>query len=51
MINVAVASTIFLFCLIGFGATSWKLGKQAGAEDTLQYLLDEGIIEIDFEED
>lgn len=40
------ALAIFCFCLIGCGYCSWKLGKQEGITDTVQYFIDTGVIEV-----
>lgn len=51
MISVDIALTIFLFILIGSGYTSWKIGHKNGTESMLQYLVDNGVIEIDYEDE
>ena len=51
MVTIEFAFIIFALCMTGCAAVSWRLGKTAGAEDTLQFLIDEGIITIDFEDE
>ena len=48
MITV-MQGAIFIFCLIGCGITSWQLGKTHGIADAVEYLIDEGIVEVDDE--
>lgn len=38
---------IFIFCLIGCGITSYKLGRQEGIETTIEHLVDEGLLNIE----
>lgn len=40
-------TAIFLFCVFGCGATSWYYGRKSGIEATLEYLAEEGYIEIE----
>lgn len=49
MIELFTASTIFAVCMIGCGMTSFHLGRQEGIENTVQYLIDEGVLEVDDE--
>lgn len=51
MVNLTFAFVIFGICLAGSSYTSWRLGKQAGAEDTLEFLVDQGIIQIEYDEE
>ena len=37
------AIVVFIFCLIGCGIHSWRLGRRDGIEGTVQYLIDQGI--------
>ena len=41
---------IFIFCLIGCGLTSWKMGISAGIQASVQYFVDEGVIELEEED-
>jgi len=41
---------IFIFCLLGCGITSHRLGKQEGIETTIEHLVDEGLLEVNVEE-
>ena len=41
---------IFIFCLIGCGMTSHHLGKQEGIHQTIEHLVDEGLLEVNVEE-
>jgi hypothetical protein len=41
--------SIFMFCLIGCGFTSWHVGKNHGIEMAVQYLIDQGVLEINEE--
>jgi len=49
VIELFTASTIFAVCMIGCGMTSFHLGRQEGIENTVQYLIDEGVLEVDDE--
>lgn len=40
------ATLIFLLCLVGSGVTSYSLGKRKGIEGTVEYLVDEGLLEV-----
>ena len=40
---------IFIFCLLGCGIHSWKLGKSQGVEATVQYMIDTGVLEVEDE--
>jgi len=40
---------IFMFCLIGAGLTSHRLGKQEGMEDVIAHLVETGQIELEDE--
>ena len=42
---------IFTFCLIGCGLHAFHLGKLVGIENTVEYLHEKGIVEVeDYEE-
>jgi hypothetical protein len=38
---------VFIFCMIGCGISSYKLGKQEGIETTIEHLVDEGLLKVD----
>lgn len=42
---------IFIFCLLGCGITSYKLGRQEGIETTIEHLVDEGLLEVNVEQE
>jgi hypothetical protein len=42
---------IFIFCLIGCGLQSWWIGRRNGVQTTVDYLLDEGYLELDEEKE
>lgn len=42
---------VFVFCMIGLAWTSWKLGIKHGAESAVDYLIDNGILEVEEEYD
>ena len=37
---------IWIFCMLGLGITSYRLGHTAGMEDMVQHLVDEGILKV-----
>lgn len=42
---------IFVFCLIGCGVHSYSLGKTHGIASTVEYLIEQGVLqEVDEEE-
>lgn len=41
------AYVIFAFCMIGCAGHSYFLGRRAGIEGTVQYLIDQGVLEVD----
>ena len=43
------AIVVFIFCLIGCGIHSWRLGRRDGINGTVEYLIDKGILEVDDE--
>lgn len=47
--NIYEAYLLFAACLIGCGIHAWNLGRRAGIEGTVQYLIDEGVLELDEE--
>jgi len=38
---------IFIFCMIGCGIQCWHLGKGVGIEHTVQYMIDQGVLELE----
>lgn len=40
---------IFIFCLLGAGYSSFNLGRKDGINSTVEYLIDEGVLEVDDE--
>lgn len=40
---------VFVFCLIGCGFTSFRLGRQEGIENTVQYMIDQGVLQVEEE--
>ena len=42
---------IWIFCMIGLGITSYRLGHQSGMEDMVQHLVDEGVLKLEANED
>ena len=40
---------IFVFCLIGCGITSYRLGYHYGVVGAVEHLIDEGVLEVDDE--
>jgi hypothetical protein len=40
-------TAVFLICLIGAGLTTYALGKKEGIKGTIEYLIEEGLIEVD----
>ena len=49
MIELHVGITVFPICMAGCALTSFHLGRQEGIESTVQYLIDQGVIDIDEE--
>jgi hypothetical protein len=41
--------SIFLFCTLGCGLSSYHLGRRVGIEDTVTQLVNEGIIVLEDE--
>jgi len=50
MISTPIAA-IFIFCLVGCSITSWYLGKQRGIADAVTYLVQEGLLTFEEDED
>jgi hypothetical protein len=42
-------TAVFIFCMIGCGLTSHALGKQQGIEQTIEHLVDHGMLELEEE--
>lgn len=42
-----VEFAIFIFCMIGCGLQCWHLGKSVGIEATVQYMIDQGVLELE----
>ena len=42
---------IFIFCLLGCSIQSYHLGKQEGIETTIEHLVDEGLLEVQSEQE
>lgn len=40
---------IFALCMAGCAGQSYYLGKRYGIEGTVQYLIDQGVLEVDDE--
>jgi hypothetical protein len=49
MIELAPAALIFGICMLGSSWTAFHLGRRDGIECTVQYLIDQGIIEEDLD--
>ena len=40
-----------LFCIVGCGAPSWHLGHRVGIENSVQYMVDNKMIDVEDSED
>ena len=40
-----IVLAIFVFCLIGCGVHSYHIGKTHGIESTVEYLVDQGVLQ------
>ncbi len=49
MIELFAATTIFAVCMFGCALTSFHLGRREGIENTVQYLIDQGVLDVDDE--
>ena len=38
---------IFAFCMLGCAGQAYFLGRRVGIEATVQYLIDQGVLEVD----
>lgn len=50
MIDYHTALVVFAVCMAGAAGTAFHLGRQEGIENTVQYLIDKGVLEVDDEE-
>ena len=50
MIDYHTALVVFAICMAGAAGTAFHLGRQEGIENTVQYLIDKGVLEVDDEE-
>ena len=41
------AYLIFAFCMVGCAGHAFFLGRRTGIEATVQYLIDQGVLEVD----
>lgn len=46
MLDLFTASVIFGICMFGCALTAFHLGRREGIENTVQYLIDEGVLEV-----
>ncbi len=49
MLDYTTALIVFGICLSGCGLTAFHLGRREGIEGTVQYLIDQGVLEVDDE--
>ena len=49
MLDFTTALVVFGVCLWGASQTSFHLGRRDGIEGTVQYLIDQGVLEVDDE--
>jgi len=42
---------IFVFCMIGVASSSFVLGRREGMESVIDHLIDQGLLELDSEEE
>jgi len=47
ILATTIELAIFIFCMVGCGFHSWKLGKHQGIEATVQYMIDQGVLEVE----
>lgn len=43
------AFIVFTLCLMGCGIHAWYLGRKVGIQHTVDYLIDNGIIDVEDE--
>ena len=41
------AYIIFIVCMAGCASTAWHLGRREGISNTVQYLIDDGKLEVE----
>jgi len=46
MLDLFTASVIFGICMFGCALTAFHLGRREGIENTVQYLIDQGVLEV-----
>ena len=46
MLEFTPAAIIFGLCMFGCAWTAFHLGRRDGIEGTVQYLIDQGVIEV-----
>ena len=49
MLDYTTALIVFGVCLWGCSQTAFHLGRRDGIEGTVQYLIDQGVLEVDDE--
>ena len=49
MLDYTTALIVFGFCMVGAAGTAFHLGRREGIEGTVQYLIDQGVLEVDEE--
>ena len=49
MVDLTVAYIVFGVCMAGAAATAFFIGRREGIENTVQYLIDTGVLEVDDE--
>ena len=50
MVDYYIALTVFGVCMAGAAGTAFYLGRQEGIENTVKFLIDKGVLEVDDEE-
>ncbi len=50
MLDITTAAMVFAICLWGGSQTDFHRGRREGIENTVQYLIDTGVLEVDDEE-
>lgn len=49
MLDYTTALIVFAICLGGCAQTAFYIGRRDGIEGTVQYLIDQGVLEVDDE--
>jgi len=49
MVDYYISLIIFGVCMAGAAGTSFHLGRRDGIESAVQYLIDQGVLEVDDE--